>query len=89
MIGSRGKGELHQARELLDQKLGQDDSAIVVLLRDAEWQAVRDMFRRFDAEPLILELTPEAEQGIAALTADEEVAQSVRAEIDIVDHTAK
>lgn len=87
LVGRRGKGELGEAKEFLDEKLGQDDSAIVVLLRDAEWIAVRDMFRRFDAEPLMLELSPEAEKAITEATADEDVARAVHEEVDIVDHS--
>ncbi len=87
LIGSRGKGEQREAKEFLDEKLGQEDSAVIVLLRDAEWNAVRDMFRRFDAEPLMLELTPEAEKELAEVTADEDVARAVREEVDIVDYS--
>jgi len=87
LIGSRGKGEQRKAKEFLDEKLGEDDSAIIVLLKDADWVAVRDMFKRFDAEALKLEFTPEAEKEIAELTADEDVAQAVHAEVDIVDQS--
>ena len=89
LIGSRGKGEQRKAKEFLDQKLGEDDSAIIVLLKDADWIAVRDMFKRFDAEALKLELTPEAEKEIAELTADEDVAQAVRTEVEVVDQSAE
>ena len=88
LIGRRGKGEVGEAKEFLDQKLGQDDSAIVFLLRDAQWEAVRDMLKRHDAEPLMVELSPQAEKAIAEATADEEVARSVREEIEIVDHSS-
>ena len=87
LIGSRGKGEQRKAKEFLDQKLGEDDSAIIVLLKDADWIAVRDMFKRFNAEALKLELTPEAEKEIAERTADEEVARAVREEVEVVDQS--
>ncbi len=86
-VGRRGKGELGEIKPFLDEKLGQDDSAIVVLLRDAEWAAVREMFKRYGAEPLMLELSPEAEKAIAAAAADEEVTRSMHEEIKIVDHS--
>ncbi|MFN2125397.1 MAG: hypothetical protein ACK2UP_18015, partial [Candidatus Promineifilaceae bacterium] len=75
-------------KPFLDEKLGQDDSAIVVYLRDAEWLEVRDMLKRYGAEPLKIELSPEAEAALAQATADDQVAQSVREEIDIVDQAA-
>jgi uncharacterized membrane protein len=87
LVGSRGKGEQRKAKKFLDEKLGEDDSAIIVLLKDADWIAVRDMFMRFDAEALKLEFSPEAEKEIAELTADEDVAQAVREEVDIIDQS--
>ncbi len=87
LIGRRGKGELNEAKEYLDEKLGQDDSAIVILLRGAQWITVRDMLRRYDAQHLMLELSAEAEQAIAEAAADEEVVQAVREEVDVVDQT--
>ena len=89
LIGRRGKGELGEVKEFLDERLGQEESAIVILLRDAQWEAVRDMLKRHDAEPLMLELSPEAERAIAEATADEEVIHSVREEIEIVDHSGE
>jgi uncharacterized membrane protein len=89
LLGRRGKGEQREAKEFLDEKLGQDDSAIIILLRNAEWNAVRDMLRRFDAEPLMLELTPEAEKELAEVTADEDIARAVREEIDIIDQSGE
>lgn len=87
LIGSRGKGEQRKAKEFLEDKLGDDESAIIVLMKDAEWLAVREMFKRFEAEALQLALTPEAEKEIAELSADEEVAQAVREEVEIVDQS--
>lgn len=86
LLGSRGKGEQRDAKEFLDDKLGQNESAIIVYLKDADWVAVRDMFRRFDAEALQLELSPEAEEALSAAAADEEVVKAVRAEVEIVNH---
>ena len=89
LVGSRGKGEQRKAKKFLDEKLGEDDSAIIVLLKDADWKAVREMFMRFDAEALKLEFTPEAEKEIAELTADEDVAKAVREEVDIIDQSGE
>ena len=88
LIGRRGKGEQRQAKKFLDDKLGDDESAIIVLLKDADYLAVRDMFKRFEAEALQLELSPAAEKEIAELTADEGVAQAVQEEVDIIDQSS-
>lgn len=87
LVGSRGKGEQREAKKFLDEKLGEDDSAIIVLLKEADWTAVKEMFVRFDAEALKLEFTPEAEKEIAELSTDKDVAQAVREEVEIVDQS--
>jgi uncharacterized membrane protein len=88
LIGHKGKGELGEIKPFLDEKLGQNDSAIVVSLRDAEWMEVRNMLKRYGAEPLKLELSPQAEAALAEAAADDQVAQSVHEEIEIVDQSA-
>ncbi len=88
LIGSQGGGEQRKAKKFLDEELGEDNSAIIVVFKNADWIAVRDMFGRHGARRLKLELTAEAEQELADLAADEGVTQSVHAEIDIVDERA-
>jgi uncharacterized membrane protein len=87
MVGSRGDGEQRKAKEFLDEKLGADDSAIIVAFKDADLEAVRDMFIRYDAERLMLDLTPEVEEELAKLTADEEIARSVHEDVEIVNES--
>lgn len=84
LIGSRGKGEQRKAKEFLDEKLGEDNSAIIVVFKDANVEALRDMFIRYSAERLTLELTPEVEAELAKLTGDTTVTQSVNEDIEIV-----
>jgi len=89
LIGRQGKGELGEIKSFLDEKLGQNDSAIVVYLRDAAWVEVREMFKRYGAEPLKVELSPQAEAALVEAAADDQFAQSVHEEIEIVDQAAK
>lgn len=84
LIGSRGKGEQRKAKEFLDEKLSEDNSAIIVVFKDAHVEALRDMFVRYGAERLTLELTPEVEAELAKLTGDADVTQSVNEAIEIV-----
>ncbi|MCZ7669701.1 MAG: DUF1269 domain-containing protein [Chloroflexi bacterium] len=88
LIGSRGDGEQRKAKKFLDEKLGEDNSAIIVAFKEANLTALRDMFDRFNAEQLLMALTPETEKEIADLAANEEVAQTVQAEIDIIDESS-
>lgn len=88
LVGSRGGGEQREAKKFLDEKLGQDNSAIIVAFKEANLPALREMFDRYRAERLLLELTPEAEQQIASLAADAEVAHSVQETVEVVDESA-
>ena len=85
LIGSQGGGEQRKAKKFLDEQLSEDNSAIIVVFKDADWNAVRDMFSRHGARRLKLELTPEAEQELADLAANEDVTQTLHADIEIVD----
>ncbi|MCO5190942.1 MAG: DUF1269 domain-containing protein [Anaerolineae bacterium] len=83
LVGSRGKGEERPAKAFLDDKLGQDQSALIVVFEDADWEAVDAMFTRYNAEILKMELSAEAEQALTDAAADNTVAQAVHAEVDI------
>lgn len=87
LVGSQGGGEQRKTKKFLDEKLTEDNSAIIVAFKDADLIAVRDMFNRYDAERLLLELTPEAEKELANLTTDTTAVQSVHEEIEIVDES--
>lgn len=83
LVGSRGKGEERPAKEFLDDKLSEDQSAIIVVFEDADWEAVNAMFARYNADILKLELSAEAEQALTDAATDDAVAQAVHAEVDI------
>jgi uncharacterized membrane protein len=83
IAGSRGKGEERPARKFLDDKLGQDQSALIVLFEEADWKAVEAMFDRYQAEILKMELSAEAEHELTQHAQDEEKAEAVHAEIEI------
>ena len=87
LVGSRGDGEQRKVKKFLGEKLGEDNSAIIVAFKEANLTALRDMFNRFNAERLLLELTPEAEKELADLTADTTAVLSVHEEIEIVDES--
>lgn len=87
LIGSRGKGEQRKAKKFLDDKLGDDDSALILVLKDADYVAVRDMLLRYGGKPMQLELSEEAQKELARVSADSEVANAVREEIDIVEES--
>jgi uncharacterized membrane protein len=87
MIGASRSGQRTQLKAFLDDKLGRDDSALAILISDADWVAIRDateaVFGR--GEVMAMELTPEAEAELNALADNEEVAKSVAEEVEVED----
>ncbi len=87
LIGSSRSKQRREVKKFLDDKLGADDSALVVLVKDADWAAVQSEVDAlgFEGEDLMMELTPEAEEQIAAIAADDEVADAVAEEVEVED----
>lgn len=83
LIGSRRSGQRREVKEFLDDKLGPDDSALVILVTNADWEAVQSEVNHYGGEQLAVELTAEAEKRLAEIAADEEVAAAVHEEIEI------
>jgi uncharacterized membrane protein len=74
-------------KEFLDDKLGQDDSVLAVLVSDVDWEAVRAATEAVygSGEVMAMELTPEDEAKLNALAEEEEVATAVAEEVDAED----
>ena len=87
MIGASRSGQRATLKEFLDEKLGQDDSALAILVSNADWEAIRAgteaVYGR--GELLAMELTPEAEAEMNAQADDEAVAKAIAAEIEVED----
>lgn len=87
MIGASRSQERATLKEFLDEKLGQDDSALAILVSDADWEAIRAATEAVygRGELLAMELTPEAEAEMNAQADDEAVAKAIAAEIEVED----
>jgi uncharacterized membrane protein len=83
LIGSSRSRQRREVKGFLDDKLGSDDSGLVILVTNADWDAVQNEIDHFGGEQLAVELTTEAEKRLAAIAADEEVAAVVHEEIEI------
>ena len=84
LIGSSGHGDRQDVKGFLEDKLGADDSALAVLIREADWAAVNEKMGPYGGEDLRVELTAEDEAALDALDGDEEVAAAVDQVIDEV-----
>jgi len=87
LIGTKRHGGRKESKSYLDDKLGPDDSAIVILVSAADWEYVIEKTEHFGGEDLVVELTPEAEQQLAAIAEDEDVAAAVAEEVEVVEET--
>ena len=83
LAGSGYSKKRRETKKFLDDKLGADDSALVILIKDADWEAVDNAVASYGGEQLSVELTPEAEEQIAALAADDDVAEAVAEEVEV------
>ena len=72
----------------MDDKLGPDDSALVILISDADWDAVQDAVAPFGGTDLKMELTEEAQQKIADLSDDDDVKAQVQDEVEVEEEPA-
>lgn len=88
IAGSTRSNQRQEVKEYLDDKLGQDQSALAILIGDADWEAVREAVAPFGGENLRVRLTPEARAELQALASDEKVATAVADEIEAEDDVA-
>ena len=84
LIGSSRRGNRKEVKGFLEDKLGPEDSAMAVLIKEADWAAVDEKMKPYGGEDLRVELTAEDEAAIAALDDDEEVAAATEQVVDEV-----
>jgi uncharacterized membrane protein len=65
----------------LGEELSVDDSALALLIRSEDWQALRDRMTGFDHEILVAEFTGEAASAVTSVIADDEAAAAVVEEL--------
>ncbi len=82
LISPRGFFGLHEAKAFLDDKLGPDDSGLIILLDDADWEAIQNDVG-FIGEELTVELTVNAKKRLAEIAADENVTAVVKEYVEI------
>ena len=71
----------------MDDKLGPDDSGLVILATNTDWEAVQSQVGHFGGEELAVELTAKAERQLAEIAADKGVAAAVREFVEIEEVT--
>jgi uncharacterized membrane protein len=87
LIGSSPSKGRREVRTFLKDRLGPEDSALVILVANADWEAVKGYVDHFGGEELAVELTTKAQKQLAEIAADEEVAAAVREFVEIEEVT--
>jgi uncharacterized membrane protein len=85
LIGSSRSGDRKEVKGFLEDKLGPDDSAMAVLIKEADWTAVNEKMEPYGGDDLLVELTTDDEAAIDALSEDEEVVVAVEQEGEVVE----
>ena len=83
VIGGFGAKKRRETKKFLDDKLGTGDSALAILIKEADWAAVAEATEKYGGEKLAVDLTPKAEYQIAALAGNEDVAEAVGEEVEV------
>ena len=87
LLGSHRSRHRREVGALLEGKLGPDNSALAILLTDADWEAAQSQVGHFGGEELGVELTVKAERQLAEIASDERVAAVVREFVEIEEVT--
>ena len=86
LISQRGCFELREAKAFLDDKLYPDNSGLVILVDNTDWEAIQNDIG-ISGERLTVELTAKAEKKIAEIAADEGVSDVVQEYVEIEEVT--
>ena len=87
LIGSSRSRQRRDVKSFLDDKLGPEESALAILVTNADWDAIQNEIDHFGGDELAFELTPEAEKRLAEIAADEKVVAAVHEEVEIEEIT--
>ncbi len=87
LLGAAGADKRRQVKHFLDDKLGPEQSALAVVISDADWARVQQRVAPYRGTLLSIELSAEAEAQLAAIAGDEattdEAAQIVAGSVEI------
>ena len=84
-VGGFGHSNRTDVKKFLEDNLGANDSAVAILIKEADWQAVEDATAKYNGQDLKIELTAQAESQLAALADNDEVAAAVGDDVEVED----
>ena len=85
LAGASRSGDRAAVKRFLEDKLGPDDSALAILIKEANWAAVIEKMDPYVGDHLVAELSSADKAAIEALGDDEEVVVAVEEQVEVVD----
>lgn len=85
LIGFARSGDRRRLRNALNEKLGMEQSALAVVLEDADWERIKGAIQHFEGEVIESQLTDDAYAALQGLLDDEDVKAVVADEIEEVE----
>ena len=85
LIGMTRSRQRRQLKKWVDEKLGQNQSGLAILINYSDWPAVLDATESFGGEAALLELTEGSQKQLEALMEDEEVVEQVSQDVEVVN----
>ena len=73
LIGFTRSGDRRRLKELLDHELGMNQSALAIVIKEADWESVAEATRGWSGEIIKSELSDEALATLEGLSEDEEL----------------
>jgi hypothetical protein len=67
----------------MEDQLGPNDSALAILINDADWDAVEQATASYGGTDLKVELTADAQQKIGALAEKDDVSDVVAKDVEV------
>jgi uncharacterized membrane protein len=85
LVGASRSGQRTAVKDYLEDKLGPDDSALAIVIKRADWEAVMERMEPFGGDHLIAELSSADEAALEKLADNEELVTAAEKEVEIVD----
>jgi uncharacterized membrane protein len=85
LLGSRRSGLEKEIKPLLEEKLGENDSALALIVASANWSKVRETLQPFGGQVLVTRLLPQTEEQLQAIDQDETIALALQADAEQED----
>lgn len=76
LIGFSRSGDRRRLKELLDEELGVRQSALAIVIKEADWEAVAEATKGWPGEIIQSSLSEEALATLEGLSAEEDVADA-------------